>query len=491
MMIPNHKGKEKARELTPEVENELPHFSSQNSINGIDLNQDTPEILVYGSSIQRMRNKKKQEKEKGRLKLEHKMMSVWGEHHDPHVSTHVTGYNNVVTKILLGNLVNRRPHHVRFTDTLLELESILGDDEEADELIDSQSETSSNLVAGVNPKLEASIDQLDALFGNDDDNMETDVETQINTIDNDDVSINSINQMNSDEINKINEVNETNEIDEVNKVDEANTVNEVNEVNEADKVSEVNEAVKVNEVIEADRVESCSDEKSANEIPVNVNQINETPHFEFFIIPDSILEKDDDFVLPENYFVNPSKFTFFNIPEEVYLEESEFVLPEEYFLKSQSKTSKTTNNKLPKTKIANSPKVTTNNTSTNVELLNDTIDNNVNVELSENAIVESSKIINTQDTFLSTSENIILSKIINDKPSSTEEVVSIKTVSTELEKVISSKTINTQSFRNENSITNDHLPIFENNISPRNINSQPSKTILTKVHNLRSNRQKG
>ncbi|CAG8592640.1 2443_t:CDS:1 [Diversispora eburnea] len=485
-MIPNHKGKEKAREFIPEVEYELPQFSSQNTINGIDLNQDTPEILVCGSNVQRMRNKKKrQEKEKGRLKLEHKMMSVWGEHHDPHVSTHVTGYNNVVTKILLGNLVNRRPHHVRFTDTLLELESILGDDEETDELIDSQSETSSNLVAGVNPKLEASIDQLDALFGNDDDNMETDVETQMIDNDNDNVSIN---QMNSDENNEVNEVNETNEIDEidevneVNKVNEVDTVNEVNEVNEADKVNEINEAVKVNEVIEADRIdevfEGFPNEKSANEIPVNVDQINETlPHFEFFIIPDSILEKDDDFVLPENYFVNPSKFTFFNIPEEVYLEESEFVLPEEYFLKSQSKTS---NNKFPKTKIANSSKVTTNSASTNIELLNNTNDNNVSIELSENVIVEPSKTIDTQDTLFSTSENIILSKIINN---------------TGLRKVISSKKINTQSFRNENSITNkitnDYFPISENIISSRNINFQPSKIISTKVHNLRSNRQKG
>ncbi|CAG8462946.1 11088_t:CDS:1, partial [Acaulospora morrowiae] len=101
-MTSNYKGKKKVRELTPKVSDELLYASSPNTITEMDLSQNTSDDLVYEKQIK---------KEMQRYKLEREMICVWGENRDPHVSTHVTGCNNLVTKILLGSLTNRRPHH--------------------------------------------------------------------------------------------------------------------------------------------------------------------------------------------------------------------------------------------------------------------------------------------------------------------------------------------------------------------------------------------
>ncbi|CAG8786623.1 16301_t:CDS:1, partial [Acaulospora morrowiae] len=186
-------------------------------------------------------------------------------------------------------LTNRRPHHVRFTDTMLELESILGDDDGENEMPDA-CEPPVNLVAGTHPKLDASIDQLDALFGGED-YARTQLEAGIHAI--------------NDNFNE--------------------------------------ESIFLSERLN----EGYTDEEFANEYPANMNLENENPHFDFFIIPDKVLEHEEDFVLPKEYFdskkrPDPSTFTFFPIPKEICSTKLEFTLPKEYFPKPRSKFQKNT-----------------------------------------------------------------------------------------------------------------------------------------------------
>ncbi|CAG8519562.1 9960_t:CDS:1 [Acaulospora colombiana] len=267
-MKPNYKGKKKSKELSSEDRDELPHMSLSNMMTDTDIGRDTPDSFACGSNNQCLFDRKKQlEKEMNRCELEHDMICVWGENKDPHVSTHVTGCNNFVTKILLGSLANRRPHHVRFTDTLIELESILGEDDGDNDT----HEPPANLVASIHPKLDASIDQLDALFG-------VDGNTGIQT----GTGISAC----------------YNDFDE-----------------------------------------EFSGEESNNEDTSNIDLKNESPHFKFFVIPDNVLELEEDFMLPKEYLVgkrpaiDTSKFTFFRIPEELCNAKLEFTLPKEYLLK--------------------------------------------------------------------------------------------------------------------------------------------------------------